>query len=129
MNKLISVMLLVAASAYAQSNEDSPRTLEQCKAVAVSWRTAMERYRVARDFSFEMLHSRDKQIFSCEMEYPDAVERPIWEKISRDLHGEMESRFRDFLDRHQLWNQFLSEDEEQANKRSAEDKATPEKKP
>lgn len=129
MNKLIPAMLLVAASAYAQSNGDSPRTLEQCKAVAVSWRTATERYRVARDFSFEMLHSRDKQVFSCKMEYPDAVEQPIWEKISSDLHSDMESRLTDFLQRHNLWNQFLAEDEEQANKRSAEDKATPERKP
>jgi hypothetical protein len=124
MNRLVLMVALLTAVSVAQSNDHSPRTLEECKAVAVSWRTATESYRIARDCSFEMLHSRDKQLFSCQTEYPDAAERPTWEKISSDLHSVMESRYREFLEHHKLWNQFLAEDEEQANKRLAEDKET-----
>ena len=121
MIRLVLIVVLLSAMSGAQSKSSQP-TLEHCKEVAVSWRTATERYRVAREFSVGMVNSRDKEILSCELQYPDAGEQAAWEKIGCDLHRVLESRFTDFLDRHQLWNQFLSEDEEQANKRSAEDK-------
>jgi len=110
-----TVLFTLVVSASAQETQSlvpvPTPTLEQCKLDLASWRTATETYKMAK-MSFEMLHARDKEVLYCEIEYPDAPDQPIWQKVGCQIHSDMEQRFRDFLDRHKLWNQFLGEDEE-----------------
>ena len=113
MNLTIAILLFtaIATTTHAQEVKHAP-TVEQCQADARLWMSKLEQphEQGLADVSYSMLADWMHEMNDCESVDPDHSASYL--EAGHATGFAMAIRQRNFIMRHQLWNQFLKEDEE-----------------
>lgn len=129
MNRLMLIVALLSVVCSAQTTQSPPtsdqhydavaargkaqtRTQDRCDTDLAAWKAEAENDSLNhRSLSVEKLNDRSKELLFCEIDYPHAPEKSTWEQQRYSYSDTMALRYQAFLERHQLWNAFLEEDE------------------
>jgi hypothetical protein len=119
------MLLTLAAFAPAQEVEHAP-TLESCAADVNLWTSqipgwpnpsAEQLRQGTKDVTVQRLRGRTVSLFDCSSAYPALIRNPAPGTVSASFslvtlyYIEIEERYRNFLDRHDLLVKFKQEDE------------------
>lgn len=111
MKRLVLTVALLSAVSVAQSNDRAPRTPDQCNADYTAWQSDNATGVLYPKLTFQQLNGRFRELTFCEEDHPDAAERNNWGRQATLYGNALSVRGINFIQRHKLWNTFLSEDE------------------
>ena len=106
----VAVAILVAslASGHPTQNVEHAPTVEQCRADQAYWFSKLERTHGTDDITYDNLRSWHTEMNKCAVIDPPK-EWKYYNTMS-ESDAEVATRLMRFVNRHNLWQQFLDED-------------------
>ncbi|MFI5103193.1 MAG: hypothetical protein ACHP9V_07490 [Terriglobales bacterium] len=107
MMRTLLLVLVLSCVVGSQQVRHAP-TVEQCRADQRLWLAKVESETSVVSVSFNELHGWLSEMMECKIVDPPRIDQ--YYNVAAEINSEQLLRMQYFMDRHHLYNQFLSED-------------------